>query len=313
MDKIKIDVFAHILTEEYFTKLKKLKPDIVNDPIFKFTTNVLTDINIRREYQKQFPEVRQLISMININPEDYFDAEKSFELTYNANNELVKVVKENSDLFCGAVAMLPMNNIEGALKIINEQVVKNNELYGVQLFTKALNKSIASEEYLPIFEAISKNNLAIWLHPVFDMNKKDNNIVFSWEYEESQAMLEIIKAGIFEKYPDIKIIIHHAGAMVPFFANRLPVTMPPTQAEQFKLFYVDTAILGNSFALENALNYYGEDRLIFGTDAPIGILPAGATKEVINSIENMRTTDKVRNKIYRENIIELLNLRNKNF
>ncbi|WP_222703251.1 hypothetical protein [Fusobacterium polymorphum] len=69
--------------------------------------------------------------MININPEDYFDAEKSFELTYNGNEELVKVVKENSDLFCGAVAMLPMNNIKGALKIINEQVVNNKELYGV--------------------------------------------------------------------------------------------------------------------------------------------------------------------------------------
>ncbi|MDC7955268.1 amidohydrolase family protein [Fusobacterium simiae] len=308
MNNIKIDVFAHILTEEYFIELKKLKADIVNDPIFKFTTDILTDINVRREYQKQFPEVRQLISMININPEDYFDAEKSFELTYNANEELVKVVKENSDLFCGAVAMLPMNNIKGALKIINEQVVNNKELYGVQLFTKALNKSIASEEYLPIFEAISKNNLAIWLHPVFDLNKKDNNIVFSWEYEESQAMLEIIRAGVFEKYPNIKIIIHHAGAMVPFFANRLPVTMPPKQAEQFKLFYVDTAILGNSFALENALDYYCEDRLLFGTDAPIGILPAGATKEVIESIEKMRTTDNVRDKIYRENVKRLLNI-----
>lgn len=308
MNNIKIDVFAHILTEEYFIELKKLKADIVNDPIFKFTTDILTDINVRREYQKQFPEVRQLISMININPEDYFDAEKSFELTYNANEELVKVVKENSDLFCGAVAMLPMNNIKGALKIINEQVVNNKELYGVQLFTKALNKSIASEEYLPIFEAISKNNLAIWLHPVFDLNKKDNNIVFSWEYEESQAMLEIIRSGVFEKYPNIKIIIHHAGAMVPFFANRLPVTMLPKQAEQFKLFYVDTAILGNSFALENALDYYGEDRLLFGTDAPIGILPAGATKEVIESIENMRTTDNVRDKIYRENVKKLLNI-----
>ena len=79
-------------------------------------------------------------------------------------------------------------------------------------------------------------------------------------------------------------------------------------AEQFKLFYVDTTILGNSFALENDLDYYGEDRLLFGTDAPIGILPAGAPKEVIKSIEDMRTTDEVRNKIYRENMKKLLNL-----
>lgn len=305
-NNIKIDVFSHIMTPEYFNELKRLKPDIVNNPMFKFTTDILTDINVRREYYRKYPEIRQIISMININPEDYFDSEKSFELTWKANEELIKTVKENPDLFYGAVAMVPMNHIEGAVKIINEQVASNRELFGIQLFSKALDKSIASPEYLPVFEAIHKNNLTIWLHPVFDNDKKDNNIVFSWEYEESQAMLEIIQADIFNKYSGIKIIIHHAGAMVPFFSSRIAVTMPPQKAEEFKLFYVDTAILGNTLALEMALDYYGEDRLLFGTDFPFGVMPAGATEEVINSIENMKVSDEVRNKIYRGNAEKFL-------
>ena len=59
-------------------------------------------------------------------------------------------------------------------------------------------------------------------------------------------------------------------------------------------------------SLEMALDYYGEDRLLFGTDFPFGVMPAGATEEVINSIENMKVSDEVRNKIYRGNAEKLL-------
>ena len=49
-------------------------------------------------------------------------------------------------------------------------------MFGIQLFSKALGKSIASDEYLPIFEAVAKNDVVIFLHPVYDMSKNDNNI-----------------------------------------------------------------------------------------------------------------------------------------
>lgn len=110
--------------------------------------------------------------MINLNPEDFVDKDLSFELCWKANEELISIVKENNDIFFGAVAMLPLNNI------------------------------------------------SVWLHPVFDINKKDNNLIFSWEYEQSQAMFEIIMADIFVKYSKIKILSHHAGAMVPFFFKK---------------------------------------------------------------------------------------------
>lgn len=52
-----------------------------------------------------------------------------------------------------------------------------------------LSKSIANPEFDPIFKKAAKLNLPLWLHPVFDQRKPDNNLVFSWEYELSQAML----------------------------------------------------------------------------------------------------------------------------
>ena len=100
-------------------------------------------------------------------------------------------------------------------------------------------------------------------------------------------MMEIVKAGIFKDFPNIKIIIHHAGAMVPFFSGRIKYILGDEALDDFKKFYVDTTILGNSKALELALDFYGLDHIIFGTDAPFGILPAGGTKEIKEAIERL--------------------------
>lgn len=306
---LKIDAFTHILTPNFFKDIKELNPKIpqmfgtlINEP--------LVNVDTRRKYHSEYSDVKEIISMINFNPEDFTkDREKTYEITRKANEELIETVKDNSDLFVGAVGMVPMNNVDGAVKIINEQVGKNKEMFGIQLFSKALGKSIASDEYLPIFEAVAKNDVVIFLHPVYDMSKNDNNIVFSWEYEQTQAMNEIVMAGIFKKYPNIKILVHHAGAMVPFFANRLPLVMPKEYADDFKKFYVDTAIIGNTKAVDMAIDYFGEDKVIFATDAPVGMQPAGATVDVIESIENLNVSDTTRYKIYRKNLENILNVK----
>ena len=95
--------------------------------------------------------------------------------------------------------------------------------------------------------------------------------------------------------------------MVPFFANRLPLVMPKEYVDDFKKFYVDTAIIGNTKAVDMAIDYFGEDKVIFATDAPVGMQPAGATVEVIESIENLNVSDAVKNKIYKENLEKALN------
>jgi len=241
-----------------------------------------------------------------LNPEDYFDGNKSADLCWQANEELLQILADNVDIFEAAVAMVPMNNISQALKIIDEQVNQNDKFLGIQLFTRALDKSIADPEFEAVFAKMSELNLPIWLHPVFDKQKRENNITFSWEYELTQAMYQIVKAGYFEKYPNLKIIVHHAGAMVPFFSERIKRTMSEQEYLDFKKFYVDTAILGNTKALELALDFYGETHLLFGTDAPFAVMPNGATKEIMSAIDEMDVSKDVKNDIYRNNLLKLI-------
>ncbi|WP_125713937.1 amidohydrolase family protein [Companilactobacillus kedongensis] len=293
----KIDVFAHVLPTDFYNRMQKFDDNLLAKNSY-LQNDVLTDIAKRKSGLDS--DVKQVISNVNSNPEDYTDAKTSAELCRLANDELISMVQDN-DMFIAAVGMLPMNSISDALDIIDEQIAKNKEMIGVQLFTRALNKPIISEEYQPVFSKLNELNIPIWLHPVFDETRTDNNIVFSWEYELTQTMYDIVKKGFFEKYPDLKIIVHHAGAMVSFFSQRIKHIMSPTEYNDFKKFYVDTALLGNTKALELTVDFFGIEHVLFGTDAPFGIIPYGATNEIISAIDYMTIPNYQKDMIYHKN------------
>lgn len=297
----KIDVFAHVLPTRMFAQIKRDVPDIMTKYSF-LQIPALTDLTIRQQGFSQ--DVKQVISNVNLNPEDFYDVKKAAVLCNEGNQELSELVKQHPDLFVGAVAMVPMNNLEQAVEIINN--LPSQKFTGIQLFTRALGKSIADPSFEAIFAAMEKVNLPIFLHPVFDERKPDNNITFSWEYELTQAMYQIVQAGYFEKYPNLKIIVHHAGAMVPFFAGRIKYTMSAQEYADFQKFYVDTAILGNTKALELAVDFFDEGHVLFGTDAPFAVMPNGATTEILTAISEMDVSKEIKQGIYRENFLKLL-------
>lgn len=291
----KIDVFAHVLMPDFYEKMLMLDKELPTKMPF-ILNPVLTDMAKRRETMPA--DTRQIISYVNTNPEDYLPGKMAALLVRKANEELLAVVQENRDLFAGAVAMLAFNNIPESIRMIDDFVLPNKEVLGVQVFSRHLGKSLADPEFRPIFEYLALHDIPIWLHPVFDSRKPDNNIIFSWEYEQTQAMLDLVQAGYFQDFPNLKIIVHHAGAMAPYFAGRIDRILPENQAADFRKFYVDTALLGNSKALELCLDFFGLDRVLFGTDAPLGILPAGATEEISQAIDALPLTQDQKNQIF---------------
>lgn len=161
--------------------------------------------------------------------------DQAAKLADKGNKELAEIVKEHADKFEVGVGMLAMNNIPASLHIL-DKVKADPNLMGAQIFTRHLGKSIADPEFDPIFKKTAKLNLPLWLHPVFDQRKPDNNLVFSWEYELSQAMLQLVQSNIFKKYPHLKILVHHAGAMVPSSAVELIIFLMPNMLQCLRSF-----------------------------------------------------------------------------
>jgi predicted TIM-barrel fold metal-dependent hydrolase len=46
---------------------------------------------------------------------------------------------------------------------------------------------------------------------------------FGWPFETTLALGRLVYSGVMEKYPNLKIVAHDCGTMVPFFSARIQV------------------------------------------------------------------------------------------
>jgi len=307
---MKIDIFAHIMPEKYLAAFTKVNPVI--EKRIEVATPPVVDLDIRFRLMNRYPDVLQVLTVANVPLETFASPKDAVALAKIANDEVAELVVKHPDKFFAGVAALPMNDIDAALAEI-DRAVTQLRLKGIQLYSRINGEPLDSPKFKPIYDKMAKYDLPIWIHPA-TYDKLDNDIgIFSWPFETTSAMYKLVKSGIFVEHPNLKFIVHHAGAMVPFFGERIKwvfslVPQPyPNLDTHFKNFYVDTAVYGNTPSLECAYAYYGADHMLFGTDSPLG--PRwGMTEDTISSIERMQISDAEKQKILKYNAINMLKL-----
>jgi predicted TIM-barrel fold metal-dependent hydrolase len=307
---MKIDIFSHILTEKYLSIYRKKAPAIEKQ--IEVLTPPVVDLPIRFRLMNRYSDVLQVLTVANVPLEKFVSPKDAVELAQIANDELADLALKYPDKFFGAVACLPMNDMDAALEEA-DRAIKQLRLKGVQIYCRVNGEPLDTPKFKPLYEKMAGYDLPIWIHPTTN-EKLDNDIgIFSWPFETTSAMLRLVRSGVFAEYPNIKFIVHHAGAMVPFFAERIKWVMSlvpqpyPNIHEHFRKFYNDTAVYGNTSALMCAYDYFGADHLLFGTDAPLG--PRwGMVEDTIASIERMAIPDADKEKILKRNAVDLLKL-----
>ncbi|MDR0310720.1 MAG: amidohydrolase family protein, partial [Acidobacteriota bacterium] len=218
-----IDMAAHILTPNFAEKYQKLAP-AVKDRI-EFRTPAVADLEIRMRLMNRYPQVLQVLTMANLPLERYVEKkEDAIELAKIGNDDFAEIVLKYPDKFMGAAAILPMNDVDAAC-VEAERAVKELDLQGIQLYTRVNGTPLADEQFRPLFKMMNDFGLPVWIHPTLNPQLDPDNDMFSWEFELTSCMHKLVVAGIFREFPDIKIIIHHAGAMVPFYRGRVKYTL----------------------------------------------------------------------------------------
>jgi predicted TIM-barrel fold metal-dependent hydrolase len=302
---------AHILTPKFAEKYRKLVPAI--EDRIEIRTPAVADLEIRMRLMNRYPQVLQVLTMANLPLERYVEkTEDSIELAKVGNEDLAEVVLKYPDKFMGAAAILPMNDVDAACKEA-ERAIKEYDLQGIQLYTRVNGVPVADKRFRPLFKLMDDYGLPIWIHPTLNPQLDPDNDMFSWEYELSSCMHKLVVEGIFKEFPDIKIIIHHAGAMIPFYTGRVHYTlnlypMPyKGLSDDFHKFYVDTAIYGNTPGLMDSYAFFGADHMVFGTDAPLG--PKwGMIEGTLESIDRMDIPEEEKQLIYKHNALKMFNM-----
>jgi aminocarboxymuconate-semialdehyde decarboxylase len=230
-----------------------------------------------------------------------------------------------------------MNDPAGMLKEARRAI---NELgaVGVQVFTNVLGKPLTAPETLPLFDLMAKLDLPIWLHPArgadhpdYAKERKSHYEIwwtFGWPYETSVAMAHIVFQGLFDRHPDLKVITHHMGGMIPYFEGRvgpgwdqlgkrtsdvdytrLLRKLKKRPLEYFRMFYADTALFGAWEATKCGLRFFGPGRVLFASDSPFDPEKGSMyTRTTIEIIERLDLSPEDRQAIYEGNARRLMKL-----
>lgn len=330
---MKIDIFPHILPIKYKEALYKMAPPgfYIQDVIETLPT--MFDLEHRFRIMDKFEGLMQVLTLSAPPIEQIGDLRKAVDLAKLANDEMAELVLKYPDRFAAAVAALPMIDMEATLKEVDRSI---NELKfrGVQISTPINDKPLDSPEFLPLYEKMSQYNLPIWIHPVREANFSDYRTekrskymifhVFGWPYETAAAMTRLVFSGVLEKYPNLKIITHHCGSMIPYLEQRIigaydhaevlrgakyKQGLTKSPIEYFKMFYNDTAIYGSTPGLMCAYAFCGADHLLFATDFPYDSqFGERYIRQTIQSIEQMTISDLEKKMIFENNARKLLRL-----
>jgi len=251
-----------------------------------------------------------------------FGPEDAAEICRRSNNDNYTLCKLYPKRFVN-ICMIALLNMKSAMKELDRSI---NELdcRGITIASNQNGKGLDSPKYFPFYEKVVQHDLPILIHPthwesypLVDMDKGWRMMhVFGWPFDTTQAVWRLIFGGVIDRFPTMKIVMHHLGAMLPFFARRveqnfkfLADKLPRHISEYWGNLYGDTATDGTIASYPCGYAFFGPDRMMYGSDYPFG---AEAGEDFIRSnlkgIKSMDIPSKDKEKILGGNAKKLLKI-----
>ena len=340
-NNLKLDIFPHIFPAPFFERMKGIagaNPALAASIKRWLNIPVLWDLDARLRMMRSFKGYKQVLTLSLPAIEYLAGPEDSPALARLANDGMAEIVAKYPDQFPAFVASLPMNNVPAALADM-DRAIGQLGAKGIQIFTNVNGRPLDDPEFYPVFErSVKKYDLPVWLHPVRTAKFADYPVesksryeiwwLFGWPYETSACMARLVFSGMLQKLPNLKVITHHLGAMAPYFDARIGLGMDQMGSrtvdedygallkklgkrplDYFKMFYGDTSVNGSAPAIRCGLDFFGPDRVLFGTDCPFD--PEGGPtfiRESIRAIDSLKLSATVRDKVYFGNAHRMLRI-----
>lgn len=334
---MKIDIFNHVLPQKYFDRLNRVTGNLGDLDRRMKSIPILVDVEARMKMMDEFGDYAQIVSLAAPPIEALAGPNLSPELAQVANDSMAEIVVRHPDRFPGFIASLPMNNPDGAGEEI-DRAIRDLGAVGVQFFSNVTGKPLDLPEFKPLFEKMAAYDMPIWVHPArnsgFADYKTEDKSKFEiwwsigWPYETSAAMIRIVFAGYFDLWPNLKLITHHMGAMIPYNEGRVGPgyealgarspgedygkvlrSLKKKPLDYFRMFYADTALFGALSATKCGLEFFGAEKVLFGTDCPFSPDKGpGNIRETMKVVDALPITQPERRLIYEGNARRLLKL-----
>jgi aminocarboxymuconate-semialdehyde decarboxylase len=214
-----------------------------------------------------------------------------------------------------ASAAVPLQDTKVAIETLDDAVNRLG-LIGVNLpGSVGSDPRIDAERLQPFYARVEELGIPMFLHPtdvIFqDMLDGYNgalHLSLGRVIEVSVAAMRLILSGTMERHPKLKVVLSHTGGSLPYQAGRMDkntkaVKLAEPVSATMKRMFTDT-VSPHSAGMKFAMDYYGIDNVMYGTDYPCWD-PAACLK----LLDEIKLTDAEKRKLYYDNARRILGLK----
>jgi len=229
---------------------------------------------------------------------------ESVSLAKQTNDYVAEIIKKNPDRFQGFAA-LPMFAPKEASKEL-ERSVKNLGLKGAMLYGRTREKNLDHKDFWEIFECAETLGVPLFIHPQIPQ-KAVRDIYYSgfdeltdlafstfglgWHYEAGVQFVRLILAKVFDRFPNLQIILGHWGEVILFYTERLASLNRVTKLNKTFIDYVrqnlyvtSSGMFSNNY-LKRCVEIIGTDRILFSSDYPYQYRPGQEARNFLEGAE----------------------------
>ncbi|MGW9102706.1 amidohydrolase family protein [Priestia megaterium] len=289
-----------------------------------------------QEYEKRIEDMDRngiqtsILSLTQPGIEGITDPKRAIELARKMNDYVAEtILSKHPDRFL-AFASLPLQDPEEAAKEL-ERVVKELGFVGALVNGYSNIGDENTAQYLdepqvwPFWEKVENLQVPVYLHPRIPLPNQqriyegyEGLLGSAWGFgvETATHSLRLILSGLFDRYPNLTIILGHLGEGLPFTLPRVEHRLRHQRLETHgkhkkapteylrENFYLTTSGVFRTQALIDTLLEVGSDRVLFSVDYPYESM-----EEISSWFDNCPISEIDRLKIGNENAAKLFNLK----
>ncbi len=210
-------------------------------------------------------------------------------LARDANDLLAAAIAAHPDRFAG-FATLPTPDPEAAAAELERTVVKLG-FKGVMINGRTGDRFLDDPSFRPLLEAAVALDVPIYLHPTPPSKTVQDayytgfepaiSSIFArtgwgWHMETGIHALRMILGGVFDRHPNLQVILGHWGEMVPFYLARVNQILSPLSKQLqrpitdyfLQQMYVTPSGMFTLPPFQLSLQVMGVDRIMYSVDYP---------------------------------------------
>ena len=217
---------------------------------------------------------------------EYFEPEIGKKIATLYNDTLMAAIKKHPDRLGAYMALYP-DDVEWSLEEIDRCAAGG--MFGWSTLSNFKGKYLDDPKYFPILEKLASYKMPVYLHPTYCPWKEYNEFGYclngpslGFTADTQLAYMRLIHRGIFDKLPDLKVLMGHNCEGFGFFKDRInttwrqgagqPAANIGVTLQHEPSYYLDKNTWGTTsgnysqIALRATIDSMGMEKLMLGTD-----------------------------------------------